>query len=229
MRLLFAEDEPDLNRILTRRLKEEGYRVDNVFDGEEALRKLQAVRYDAAVLDVMMPKMDGFSVVKAMRERGIRTPALFLTARDAVRDRVYGLDLGANDYLVKPFSLEELLARIRVLLRDAAEAQEEILQEGSLVLNRTAQTVTREGVPVELSAREYRLLEYLMLNRGAILSRERIEANVWEDTEKIGSNIVEVYISYLRAKIDDGHEEKLIRTVRGLGYTIKSEAERRKK
>ena len=229
MRLLFAEDEPDLNRILTRRLKEEGYRVDNVFDGEEALRKLQAVRYDAAVLDVMMPKMDGFSVVKAMRERGIRTPALFLTARDAVRDRVYGLDLGANDYLVKPFSLEELLARIRVLLRDAAEAQEEILQEGSLVLNRTAQTVTREGVPVELSAREYRLLEYLMLNRGAILSRERIEANVWEDTEKIGSNIVEVYISYLRSKIDDGHEEKLIRTVRGLGYTIKSEAERRKK
>ena len=229
MRLLFAEDEPDLNRILTRRLKEEGYRVDNVFDGEEALRKLQAVRYDAAVLDVMMPKMDGFSVVKAMRERGIRTPALFLTARDAVRDRVYGLDLGANDYLVKPFSLEELLARIRVLLRDAAEAQEEILQEGSLVLNRTAQTVTREGVPVELSAREYRLLEYLMLNRGAILSRERIEANVWEDTEKIGSNIVEVYISYLRAKIDDGYEEKLIRTVRGLGYTIKSEAERRKK
>ena len=222
MRLLFAEDEPDLNRILTRRLKEEGYRVDNVFDGEEALRKLQAVRYDAAVLDVMMPKMDGFSVVKAMRERGIRTPALFLTARDAVRDRVYGLDLGANDYLVKPFSLEELLARIRVLLRDAAEAQEEILQEGSLVLNRTAQTVTREGVPVELSAREYRLLEYLMLNRGAILSRERIEANVWEDTEKIGSNIVEVYISYLRAKIDDGYEEKLIRTVRGLGYTIKS-------
>ena len=229
MRLLFAEDEPDLNRILTRRLKEEGYRVDNVFDGEEALRKVQAVRYDAAVLDVMMPKMDGFSVVKAMRERGIRTPALFLTARDAVRDRVYGLDLGANDYLVKPFSLEELLARIRVLLRDAAEAQEEILQEGSLVLNRTAQTVTREGVPVELSAREYRLLEYLMLNRGAILSRERIEANAWEDTEKIGSNIVEVYISYLRAKIDDGYEEKLIRTVRGLGYTIKSEAERRKK
>ncbi|MBR3035689.1 MAG: response regulator transcription factor [Lachnospiraceae bacterium] len=229
MRLLFAEDEPDLNRILTRRLKEEGYRVDNVFDGEETLRKLQAVRYDAAVLDVMMPKMDGFSVVKAMRERGIRTPVLFLTARDAVRDRVYGLDLGANDYLVKPFSLEELLARIRVLLRNAAETKEEILQEGSLVLNRTAQTVTREGVPVELSAREYRLLEYLMLNRGAILSRERIEANVWEDTEKIGSNIVEVYISYLRAKIDDGNEEKLIRTVRGLGYTIKSEAERRKK
>ena len=229
MRLLFAEDEPDLNRILTRKLKEEGYRVDSVFDGEKALLQLQSVRYDAAVLDVMMPKMDGFTVVKTVRGLGIRTPVLFLTAKDAVRDRVYGLDLGADDYLIKPFSLDELLARIRVLLRNGTGSAADILQVSDLVMNRTAQSVSRGGVPIELSAKEYRLLEYLMLNSGAVLSKERIEDNVWEEAEKIGSNIVEVYISYLRAKIDDGHEEKLIRTVRGLGYTLKKGGERRKR
>ena len=221
MRLLFAEDEQDLNRILTKRLNEEGYSVDSCFDGEEALDYLMAAEYDAAVLDIMMPKMDGLTVLSKAREAGIKTPVIFLTARDSIEDRVRGLDLGANDYLVKPFSLEELLARVRALTRINFSTDSSKLIAGDLVMDVAAHRVKRGDEDIDLSAKEYALLEYLIHNKNHVVTRDQIENHIWNFDYEGGTNVVDVYISYLRRKIDDDFEEKMIKTVRGRGYMLK--------
>ncbi len=220
MRLLLAEDEKDLNRILSRRLIEEGYSVDACRDGLTALDYLHVAEYDGVILDVMMPGMDGFSLIQTMREKRIKAPVLFLTARDSVADRVKGLDLGAADYLIKPFALEELMARVRALIRGGLQAESSVLELADLTMDTAAHRVERGGRPIELSGKEYALLEYLMLNKHAALSREQIENHIWNFDYEGGTNVVDVYISYLRKKIDDGAPVKLIRTVRGIGYRI---------
>ncbi len=223
MRLLLAEDERDLNRLITRKLTSAGYSVDSFFDGEEAIHVLSYTDYDGVILDIMMPKADGFAVLRALRERGKTTPVLFLTARDAIADRVRGLDSGANDYLVKPFAFDELLARIRAMTRLSFGASESVLTVGDLTLNLATQEVRRGGQPITLSAKEYALLEYLMHNQGIVLSREKIENHIWNLDYEGGTNVVDVYISYLRKKIDEGHKEKLIHTVRGRGYVLRED------
>lgn len=223
MRLLLAEDERDLNRIITKKLTSSGYSVDSFFDGQEAIDVLAYTDYDAVILDIMMPKADGFAVLRALRERGKTTPVLFLTARDAIADRVRGLDSGANDYLVKPFAFDELLARIRAMTRLSFGASESVLTVGDLTLNLATQEVRRGGQPITLSAKEYALLEYLMHNQGIVLSREKIENHIWNLDYEGGTNVVDVYISYLRKKIDEGHKEKLIHTVRGRGYVLRED------
>lgn len=224
MRLLLAEDEKDLNRILTKRLTNDGYSVDSCLNGEEALEFLEAADYDAVILDIMMPKVDGMEVLKRLRASGKDTPVIFLTARDAVEDRVLGLDSGANDYLIKPFSLDELRARLRVLLRTKSGASKNELRLDDLLLDTRTQKVTRGGREIVLSAKEYALLEYMLHNQGVILSREKIENHIWNFDYEGGTNVVDVYISYLRKKIDDGQEKKLIHTVRGRGYVLREEA-----
>ena len=223
MRILLAEDERDLNRILTAKLTEEGYSVDPCFDGLQALDYLEAADYDGAVLDVMMPGLDGFSLVERLRAQGNATPVLFLTARDAVSDRVRGLDLGGDDYLIKPFSMEELLARLRAMTRKVYGARGGVLRAGDLVLDPGAHAVTRGGRSITLSAKEFALLEYLMYNQGLVLSREQIQDHVWNFDYEGGTNVVDVYISYLRKKIDGGGETPLIHTVRGRGYLLRAE------
>lgn len=221
MRLLLAEDERDLNRIITKKLISEGYSVDSCHDGEEALLYLASAEYDGAILDVMMPKMDGFTVLKRMRAERIFTPVLFLTARDAVEDRVAGLDLGADDYLIKPFAFPELMARIRAMTRVTGKQADNILKAADLVMDRSSQRVTRAGREITLSAKEYAMLELLMRNENIVLSREKIENHIWNFDYEGGTNVVDVYISYLRRKIDDGHDVRLIHTVRGRGYVLR--------
>lgn len=224
MRILLAEDEKDLNNIISKKLTKDGYSVDSVFDGEEAIDILSYTDYDAIILDIMMPRKDGFDVLRYLRESGKNTPVLFLTAKDAVTDKVKGLDAGANDYLVKPFSFDELTARLRAMTRLSFGISNSTLTVSDLVLDTATKVVTRGGKPIELSAKEYALLEYLMHNQGVILSREQIEDHIWSFDYEGGTNVVDVYISYLRKKIDGDSEEKLIRTVRGRGYVIRSES-----
>jgi len=221
MRILIAEDERDLNSVLCKRLRAEGYAVDACFDGAQALDYLESADYDAAVLDIMMPKMDGLEALRRLRAGGRATPVLLLTAKDAVADRVRGLDGGANDYLVKPFAFDELLARIRVLLREKHGGATNVLALADLSMDCARGAVTRGGREISLSAREYALLEYLLRNRGIVLSREKIENHVWNFDFDGGTNVVDVYIRYLRKKIDDGFEPKLIHTVRGRGYVMR--------
>ena len=224
MRILFAEDERDLNDIITKKLTSQGYSVDSVYDGEEAIDILSYTDYDAVILDIMMPKADGFAVLRALRSKGKNTPVLFLTARDSVQDRVAGLDSGANDYLVKPFSVEELLARIRAMTRTAFGVSDSLLSVGDLTMDTAAKVVKRGGKEIPLSAKEYALLEYLMHNAGIVLSREKIENHIWNCDYEGGTNVVDVYIRYLRKKIDEGYDKKLIHTVRGRGYVLREEA-----
>ena len=223
MRILIAEDEMDLNDILRMKLTDAGYSVDVCFDGEEASDYLTAAEYDLVVLDIMMPKADGLEVLRKLRGAGKRTPVLFLTARDSIEDRVRGLDAGANDYLVKPFSLDELMARVRVLTRTAHGVADNVLTVADLTLDLASHTVMRGGKEISLSAKEYQLLRYLMHNKGIVLSREKIENHIWNFDYEGGTNVVDVYISYLRKKIDGGQEQKLIRTVRGAGYVIRGD------
>lgn len=223
MRILLAEDERDLNKILSNKLKEEGYSVDSCLDGREALEYLNSADYDGAILDVMMPELDGFEVLSRIREQGKETPVMFLTARDTVADRVKGLDLGACDYMIKPFSMDELLARVRVLMRERYSTTDNILRADDLVIDTAAHSVKRGDKEIILSAKEYALLEYLMHNKNIVLTREQIEDHIWNFDYEGGTNVVDVYISYLRRKIDDGYENKLIRTVRGSGYKLQSE------
>lgn len=224
MRILFAEDERDLNHIITKKLTAQGYSVDSVYDGEEAIDILSYTDYDAVILDIMMPKADGFAVLRALRSKGKNTPVLFLTARDSVQDRVAGLDSGANDYLVKPFSVEELLARIRAMTRTAFGVSDSLLSVGDLTMDTAAKVVKRGGKEIPLSAKEYALLEYLMHNAGIVLSREKIENHIWNFDYEGGTNVVDVYIRYLRKKIDESYDKKLIHTVRGRGYVLREEA-----
>ena len=221
MRILIAEDERDLYSILTKKLTADGYSVDACFDGEEALHCLSVAEYDAVILDVMMPKADGFEVLRRLRQAGKTTPVLFLTARDSVADRVKGLDGGANDYLVKPFSFEELMARLRAMTRSPFGMADNTLAVADLTMDCAAHTVRRGGREIALSAKEYALLEYLLRNRGIVLSREKIENHIWNFEYEGGTNVVDVYIRYLRKKIDDGFEPKLIHTVRGSGYVLR--------
>lgn len=226
MRILLAEDERDLNHIIAKRLTAEGYSVDCCFDGQEAIDILSYTDYDALILDVMMPRADGYAVLRALRDKGKTTPVLFLTARDAVADRVKGLDSGANDYLVKPFSFEELFARLRAMTRTSFGTTENVLRVDDLTLDRASQTVRRGNREISLSAKEYALLEYMMLNSGVVLSREKIEDHIWNFDYEGGTNVVDVYISYLRKKIDEGEKTKLIHTVRARGYMLRKEEEK---
>ena len=226
MRILLAEDERDLNNIITKKLTADGYSVDSCYDGEEAIHILSYTDYDAVILDIMMPKADGFAVLESLRNEGKNTPVLFLTAKDSVSDRVKGLDSGANDYLVKPFSFEELGARIRAMTRDLFGITSNILQVGDLTLDCATHVVKRAGNEITLTAKEYALLEYLMHNRGIVISREKIEDHIWNYDYEGGTNVVDVYIRYLRKKIDDKYETKLIHTIRGRGYVIKEETDK---
>lgn len=223
MRLLIAEDERDLNRIITKKLVSEGYSVDSCFDGEEAWHCLDYTDYDGIILDIMMPKIDGMEVLRRLRKKGKDTPVLFLTAKDAISDRVAGLDSGANDYLVKPFSFDELTARIRAMLRKSFGAVSNILTVEDLEVDTAARTAKRGGKTISLSSKEFALLEYLIRNAGIVLSREKIENHIWNFDYEGGTNVVDVYISYLRRKIDGGSDVKLIHTVRGSGYVLRKE------
>ena len=221
MRILLAEDDRAINRVIVRRLKWEGYSTDACFDGREALAYLDVVEYDAVILDVMMPGMDGFEVLTRMRERGDKTPVLFLTARDSLADKVEGLDLGADEYLVKPFEFEELMARLRVLIRRKGSSVSNVYSCADLTVDSARHRVTRGGTEITLTAREYALLEYLIRNKGLVLSRDQIETNLWSGDYIVGSNVVDVYIRMLRKKIDADYSPKLIQTVRGYGYVLK--------
>ena len=221
MRILVAEDERDLNEILCKKLRSEDYCVDGCFDGEEALDYLASVDYDAVILDIMMPKRSGLEVVEQLRRQGNQTPVLFLTARDSIDDRVTGLDAGADDYLVKPFAFDELLARLRVMTRKRSGERSNLFTIDDLTLDIRSKRVERGGAELKLSAKEYALLEYLIRNKGVVLSRIQIEENIWGFDYEGSSNIVDVYIRYLRRKIDKDHPVKLIHTIRGSGYVLK--------
>ncbi len=223
MRILIAEDEKSLNRIIAKQLKAAGYSVDCAFNGEEAYDLISMTDYDAAVFDVMMPKIDGFSLLRKTRNEGNYLPVLFLTARDSIEDRVEGLDIGADDYLVKPFAFEELLARIRVLIRKNSVSNSNIITVADLTVDISSRKVARGGKDILLSAKEYELLQYLAVNNGIVLSREKIEDHIWNYDYEGGTNVVDVYIRYLRKKIDEGYDKKLIHTVRGMGYVLREE------
>lgn len=221
MRILLAEDERDLNNIITQKLTADGYSVDRCYDGKEAMDILSYTDYDAVILDIMMPKADGFEVLRSLRGAGKATPVLFLTARDAIADRVKGLDSGANDYLVKPFSFDELMARLRAMTRSSFGLTSSVIRIADLTFDSASHQVCRGGKEISLSVKEYQLLEYLLHNQGIVLSREKIEDHIWNYDYEGGTNVVDVYISYLRKKIDEGYTNKLIHTVRGRGYVMR--------
>ena len=223
MRVLVVEDERRIAAFIKRGLEEEHYAVDVAYDGEEALDWATAVDYDLIVLDVLLPKKDGIQVCHELRAQGSNVPILMLTARDAIEDRVQGLDSGADDYLVKPFAFQELLARLRALLRRTSEIRSTRLQVGDLVLDTLTRRATRGGRVIELTAREYALLEFLLRRPGRVFSRTQITEHAWDYDSSTTSNTVDVYIRYLRRKIDTGFEAKLIRTVHGEGYKIEAE------
>ena len=221
MRILVVEDERDLNRVISKRLESEGYSVDRCVDGEEALDFIDVGEFDAIIMDIMMPRINGIEVLKQMRSRNNTTPVLLLTARDGIGDRVNGLDAGADDYLIKPFAFEELLARIKVMTRKASGNSTNVFSAADLTMDLNSHTVVRGDVNINLSAKEFEILEYLLRNKGIVLSREKIESHVWNFDYSGGTNVVDVYIRYLRKKIDDEFEPKLIHTVRGCGYVLR--------
>lgn len=221
MRILVVEDEKNLNEMLVKRLKQDHYSVDGCFDGEEAMDYVRGAEYDAVILDIMMPKKDGRTVLREMRSIGLSVPVLFLTAKDSVADRVEGLDDGADDYLVKPFAYDELLARLRVMMRRRSNHVSNLFTIADLTLDCEKREVTRGSVPITLSAKEFEILEYMIRNQGIVLSRDKFEQHIWNYDYEGGSNIIDVYIRYLRKKIDDGFEPKLIHTMRGSGYVLK--------
>lgn len=221
MRILVAEDEKDMNRIICKRLKEEGYSVDSCFDGVEVFDYLACAEYDAIVLDIMMPRMDGLQVLRKLRDDNNQIPVLLLTAKDRVEDRVTGLDAGADDYLVKPFAIRELLARIRVMLRKPASVKTTVYTLADLEVHTDTHQVIRANQELPLSAKEFSLLWYMIQNAGIVLSREKLEQHIWNYDFSGGSNVIDVYIRYLRKKIDDGFDKKLIHTIRGEGYVLR--------
>lgn len=223
MRILVAEDEKELLSVIVKRLKAEGYGVDGCDNGDDASYYLMNMEYDLAILDIMMPGKDGIEVLRRVRQGKRLLPVLFLTAKDSVEDRVRGLDSGADDYLTKPFAFDELLARIRMLLRRNSTDKSDVLSAADLKMELSAHKVTRGEIEIVLSAREFAVLECLLRNRGAVLSRKQLETHVWDYDFEGGSNIIDVYIRYLRKKIDDPFAIKLIKTVRGIGYMLKDE------
>ena len=227
MRILVIEDEKNLNDIIVKRLILEKYGVDTCFNGNDALEYIFSTEYDVIVSDIMLPGIDGFEILKRIREKGIKTPVLLLTALDGIEDRVKGLDYGADDYLVKPFAFDELMARIRVLLRrnstNGNSNASNIFSIANLTVNCNSHDVFRDDVPIKLSTRELTLLEYMIRNKERVLSREQIEQHIWNYDYEGGTNVIDVYIRYLRKKIDKDFEPKLIHTVRGIGYVLKVE------
>ena len=219
MRVLTVEDEPDLLASLVKALREDGYAVDGALDGEEGLYKAESYDYDAIVLDIMLPGIDGWELLQRLRKTK-KTPVLMLTARDAVRDRVRGLDTGADDYLVKPFELAELLARLRALIRRSATQAQPCLAIGEVVIDTAARTVSRQGEPVALTAREYALVEFLALHRGKVVTRTTLYEHLFDENDDTLSNLLDVHVSNVRKKL--GHE--FITTRRGHGYCIESPA-----
>jgi heavy metal response regulator len=224
MRILVVEDEMKVGSFIKRGLEAANYSVDVERDGEAGLRRLLEGSYDLMILDVMLPRLDGFNVMKEIRQRRIQTPILLLTARIAVADKVTGLDLGADDYLTKPFAFEELLARVRALLRRGAAAAPAVLTAADLTLDPATRQVTRGGKRIDLTSKEYALLEFLLRRRDQVLSRAVIAQHVWGVDYDTFTNVIDVYVNYLRKKIDSGFEPKLIHTVRGFGYVLKEEA-----
>lgn len=221
MRILVAEDEKDMNRLISKRLKAENYSVDSCYNGKEVFDYLACAEYDGIILDIMMPVMDGIQVLKKLRAAGNQIPILLLTAKDSIQDRVMGLDAGADDYLVKPFAFEELLARVRVMLRKPAAIKSTTYTVGDLEVHVDTRKVFRQGKELTLSSKEYALLRYMAQNAGIVLSREKLEQHIWNYDFSGGSNVIDVYIRYLRKKIDEGFDKKLIHTVRGAGYVLK--------
>ena len=223
MRIILIEDERQLAQILKKGLEEAGYSVDTAYDGEEGLYMLENIPADAAVLDIMLPKMDGLTVLNRLRKKGIQTPVILLTAKDTISDKIKGLDAGADDYLAKPFDFGELLARIRSLLRRKAEVKEAVIRIADLEINTASHEVKRGNRIIPLSAREYVILEYLAYRKGNVISRTEITEHIYDEEFDLDSNVVDVYINYLRNKIDKGFRRKLIHTVRGAGYMLKEE------
>jgi DNA-binding response regulator trcR len=227
VRILVVEDEKNLNDIIVKRLILEKYGVDTCFNGNDALEYIFSTEYDVIVSDIMLPGIDGFEILKRIREKGIKTPVLLLTALDGIEDRVKGLDYGADDYLVKPFAFDELMARIRVLLRrnstNGNSNASNIFSIANLTVNCNSHDVFRDDVPIKLSTREFTILEYMIRNKERVLSREQIEQHIWNYDYEGGTNVIDVYIRYLRKKIDKDFEPKLIHTVRGIGYVLKVE------
>ena len=223
MKILLAEDEVDLNNVVTRYLKKNGYNVDSVLDGEEALDYLEYSEYDLVILDIMMPKVDGFEVIKKLRDKGNHTSVLMLTARDSADDKVKGLDLGADDYIVKPFDFNELMARIRAVVRRKYGNSSNKLVIGDLILDTSEKSVIRAGKQIELTGKEYEVLEYLMQSKNRILSRDQIKEHVWDFDYEGDSNIIDVLIKNIRKKIDIEDGKQIIYTKRGLGYVIKED------
>jgi DNA-binding response OmpR family regulator len=220
MRVLVIEDEPRVARLVRRALEHDLHVVDVADDGAEGLSLAETGRFDALVLDILLPGMNGLEVCRRLRSNKVTTPVLMLTARDAVEQRVQGLDAGADDYLTKPFAVAELQARVRALARRRGDLEEEILRTSDLELNRGRHEVRRAGNVVELSKREFMLLEYLLRNKGRILTRQQILDHVWGYDYDPSTNLVDIYIHYLRKKVDNGKGQRLLRTVRGVGYGI---------
>lgn len=222
MRVLIIEDEKDLAFIIKKGLEEEGYIVDEANDGEEGQYMAENYPADVIILDIMLPKMDGLTLLRNIRKKAINTPVILLTARDAILDKIQGLDTGADDYLTKPFVFDELLARIRTLIRRQSAVKESVVRIADLEIHTSTHEVFRGGKPVTLSAKEYALLEYLAYHKDEVVSRTDIVEHIYHEESDMDSNVVDVYINYLRNKIDRDQEQKLIHTVRGAGYMLKS-------
>lgn len=220
MRVLVVEDEKDLNSIICSKLVKEGYNVDACYDGQAALDYMEAENYDGAIMDIMIPNKDGITVLREMRNAGIQVPVLFLTAKTETQDIVRGLDAGASDYMTKPFEFSELMARLRVMLRTQNPVNENVITCGSLVVDMNNRQAIRDGKVIDLTVREYAILDYLARNRNVVVTREQIRVNIWNIDDDVNSNVIDVYIRYLRRKIDDNYEEKLIHTIRGVGYKL---------
>ena len=223
MRILVVEDEKDLNNIITKHLKKNNFSVDSVFNGEEALEYLDYGTYDLIVLDIMLPKVNGYEVIKKLRENKNETAVLMLTARDSIEDKIKGLDLGADDYLIRPFDFGELLARIRALVRRKYGNTSNTMEIDDLCIDIAKKTVVRGGKNIELTGKEYEVLEYLIQNKGHVLSRDKIRDSVWDYGYEGESNIIDVLIKNIRKKIDIGNSKPLIHTKRGLGYVLKED------
>ena len=221
MRLLVVEDQKDLKEIIVRKLKSEGYAVDSCTDGREAMDYIELGSYDGIILDILLPGITGLGILRKMRTAGNHTPVLLLTALDSIEDRVAGLDAGADDYLIKPFAFDELLARIRAMVRRRGDRGSNLISFKGLELDMASRTVTRDGKDISLTSKEYSILEYMMQNIGRVLSRDKLSAHVWNYDYDGGSNVIDVYMHHLRKKIDTGYDEKLIVTVNGVGYVIR--------
>ena len=221
MKILIVEDEKNISDYLRKGLSEAGYGVDAVFDGEEAVNYATALKYDLIILDIMIPKLDGIAVCTELRKRKVNSKILMVTAKDKIEDKIKGLDSGADDYLIKPFSFAELLARTRALLRRGGEVKESILEAKDLQVNLISREVYRGNNKIELTAKEFSLMEYFLRNKNHILTRTMIAEQIWEIDFITDTNVIDVYINHLRTKIDKNYKEKLIYTVRGVGYTLK--------